>query len=414
MKYYCGVDIGTRRIKAGIIKVCSIEEMECIQTYEQKIHGFKEGAVTDLTELTESIHQAVTILSKKSGIKLKEVQLGIHGGLVEARAIQAVIPLADKGNKVIARQDIKKVNRQARLLGVQMEEEVLHDIPREYYIDGGNAAVNPLGLHARQLAVNSLMMVANVTRLHNIIKAVNQAGYEVAGVFFSSYVAADIFLNERQKKEGCAFVDISSMETTILIFKEGQCQHLEKIQFGGNHFTRSIAERLNLSFDLAEDIKKSYASVMSISPYHKEEILVKKNQSYIPIRREEINQSVESGLTYLVQKMKEVIEMPPWDKRLNAGVIMVGGGALLPGLIERVEGITHLSARLGKKTHKIGTGPKSGPVPVLSSEDMGFASVVGLALNGYKKTFQYNMLNTRGFLGKTFIERARDLYEEYF
>ena len=121
-KYYCGIDIGARTIKAGIMKIKDATDTKLIGVYEYKTQGFKDNAVSNLDEFSECIHHAIAELTKKTEIKVREVQVGLGGAMIEARQTNTVIPLIDKGSKVITRRDMKKVNENARLLGVQMEE----------------------------------------------------------------------------------------------------------------------------------------------------------------------------------------------------------------------------------------------------------------------------------------------------
>jgi len=134
-KYFCGLDLGAQRIKVSLIRIKDADSRELVGVYETDTHGFKDGSVSDLGELSECIHSAVGQLAQKTGAKFKEVQLGIDGDLVEARETDTAIPLIDKGSKTIGRRDIQKLNKQARLLGIKMDEEILHNLPQRYLID---------------------------------------------------------------------------------------------------------------------------------------------------------------------------------------------------------------------------------------------------------------------------------------
>ena len=106
--------------------------------------------------------------------------------MVETRYSAAVIPLMDRGSKIITHRDVKKVATQARLLGVKMDEIVLHDFPQYYKVDDTNNALNPVGLYGRKLEIKTLLIIVKNNFIKNITKAVNQAGYDVADLFFSS------------------------------------------------------------------------------------------------------------------------------------------------------------------------------------------------------------------------------------
>jgi cell division protein FtsA len=405
-KYYCGVDIGAQTIKAGILKIREAADMELIGAYDHKTYGFKDNAVSDLGEFSECVHRTVGELAKRTGVKLKDVQLGVGGAMVETRSTSTVIPLTDRGNKVITPRDVKKVNDNARLLGIKMEEEVLHDLPQYYKIDDVNAALNPLGLYGRKLGVCSLMVLINDNRVRNITKAVHQAGYDVANVFFSTYAASDVVLTEAEKMEGCVLIDIGSKFTSLLIFRDGVPQSLERVDIGGDNFTRGIADDIHLSFDLAEEIKKSYALASGTDEHGDEEILVKREDAYIPVKRGLIYQAVNREAQDLVERIGTAIAGSGLREKMDKGITMVGGGALLPGLIERISESTQLPARLGQMNL---------PLRKNLSHTATYSSVVGLARAGYKKSFRYAMSPKEDARwAKHFVNRVKDLYQEYF
>ena len=158
-KILCGLDVGSQKIKASVVRI-GRGQGELLGASEATVRGFKKSQVTDLGEFAESIQRILAELSKKAGVKLKDVQLGIGGHLVQSRFSKAVVPLVDKSNKVITNTDIKKVNKQARLLGIKMDEAVLHDFPQYYVIDDTNKVLNPAGLYGRKLMVASLLVAA--------------------------------------------------------------------------------------------------------------------------------------------------------------------------------------------------------------------------------------------------------------
>lgn len=405
-KYYCGIDLGTQKIKAGILKVKDPTDMELIGAYEHKSHGFKDNAVSDLAEFSECIHHTIHELTKKTGIKFRHVQLGLGGAMIETREINTVIPLIDRGNKIITRRDIKKLNNDARLLGIKIDEEILHDLPQYYKVDDVNSALNPIGLYGRKLGVHSLMIIINGNRIRNITKAVHQAGYDVANVFFSSYATSKVVLQDTEKKGGCILIDIGSQYTSVLVFLDGILRFLEKINIGGSNFTRNIADQINLPFDLAEEIKKSYAVASGFDERKDEEILVKREDAYIPVKKGAIYQAISPVIEEFVERIRAAIVLSGLKDRINNGMTIVGGGSLLPGCIERIGQAMNMPVKLGQ-------------VNLPSRKNLNhtalFSSVVGLAQSGFKKTVRYSISsNGHSHWAKHFTNRVKDLYQEYF
>ncbi len=424
-KYYCGLDVGNKEIKVGIVKVKDSSwwpkarlsqavlglgesvldrEIELLGSDGHKTLGFSNGAVSDLGELADGIHASVQTLLRKVKVKLKEVYLGVGCDLVEVREADAVIPLVDRSaNKIITHRDMKKVVDQARALNIQIDEEVLHDLPQYYTIDGANRAMDPSGLYGRKLGVHSLIILANANRVRNIVRAVHQAGYDVPHVFFNSYAAGEIALNASERAQGRIMMDIGSQVTDLLIFKDDTLKGFKKIPMGGDHFTQSIAQQLNLSFDLAEEIKKSHASTLSTDRTHDEEILVKKESAYRPVRHKDICSSMEPQVQRFLEYVREALAgMETLD---CPDIIMIGGGALLTGLIERIGQAVNRPARLASMNIHCATGAMNTAV---------FSAVVGLAKKGFKQGVRYAIRSSSDNWTKNISNRLQELYYEYF
>jgi len=401
----CGLDVGSQKIKAALLKINENKNAEFLGIYEHPAEGLSGSSVSDLNKLSECIHKTIHNLEKKINTNIKEVYLGVSGSVVDVRPFACTIPITDKNHKVIGSQDLKKIDEQVRLLGVKMDEELLHHFPQMYQVDDGNEALNPVGLYGRKLGVQSLMVVTNVNRIRNIAKAVQQAGYDLSHISFGSLRAGDVCLTEEDQNEGCVLIDIGASVTSILIFRDGILKYVNTLNRGGDYFTQCIADQLNLPFDLAEDIKKSYVSVSSTDNHKDEEILVKKDSKYIPVKREVIYHTIESEILSLVRNTDTLIKASGFFQKINRGITLIGGGALLPGLIERIEQETKMNVRLGQFTidaQKLGNAAL-------------YSTVIGLAYHGFTK-YKSNAgsINGQAPWGKFLVEKMRELYVEYF
>ena len=67
------------------------------------------------------------------------------------------------------------------------------------------------------------------------------------------------------------------------------------------------------------------------------EILVKREKGYIPIRRESVCEAVNWEIENFLTHLETVVKGSYLYHHLNKGIVMVGGGSLLPGAIERIE-----------------------------------------------------------------------------
>jgi cell division protein FtsA len=281
----------------------------------------------------------------------------------------------------------------------------LHVCPQFYKVDDVNTALNPTGLFGRKLEIQTLLIVAQNTFLRNLTKAVNQSGYEVAHLYFTSFAAANTSLSEQQRRHGCVLVDMGAEITEVLIFRDGQLKYFSNVPLGGEQVTRGIAQELNVAFDLAEDIKRSYAFVPGEENRNNEEILVKREEGYLPVKKERISRAIEPVVARWLELVGEKIKISGYQEQLNTGMLIVGGNALLPGLPERMEKQLGLPVKLGEidiANKRLQNAAK-------------YAAAVGLAVLGTTHSGD-TVLSRDGqkVKGQNFFQKVADLYQEYF
>jgi len=404
---YCGLDLGAYRLKACLMRIARDRPPEMIGVSQVAARGIGKSSVSDLRDLSDGISRILSGLTEKSKIKFKEVHVGLGGHFIQHRKTHAIIPLADKGNKVITTFDIKKIDHQACLLGINLDEKLIHDFPVQYVVDGFNMAVNPLGLHGRKLEANILIAVAQSSLISNVYKAVQQAGFDIKSIAFASLRAADACLNDEEKKQGCIFVDVGAEATSVLIFKEGMLKNFGVLSLGGNQLTEEITRALNLPFDLAEDIKRSYAMVLPSDDNTavKGEILVKRDTGYVTIDRQSVCQVATPWAVALADKIHQLVRHSDLEHHLCAGIFVAGGGALLTGLLECME----KKFSLPTKVAKIRFEAKQLNNPAIYAGCIGLASQ--MPAEGLPVLFSPRH---QGSLAQKVTYRLKELYQEYF
>jgi cell division ATPase FtsA len=178
---------------------------------------------------------------------------------------------------------------------------------------------------------------------------------------------------------------------------------LQFIPWGGGYVTQSIAERLSMTIDMAEDIKKSHAlAEKADSLQDSGEILVKRESGYMPIRRDAVCEVVNWEIENLLTHLEAVVKGSHLYHELNKGLVLVGGGSLLPGLAERIEERINLPVVMGAATNGLNN------VAI-------YASAIGLAQMQYlkKRAEVLDIRKAKDFKDKV-VNALKDVAQEYF
>jgi len=405
-KIFCALDIGNSKITAILAKL-EKQRFNILANEVLPVYGLSRGVVKDLASLADCIQKILNKLSKNAKTKIKHVLVSVNGEYINARSSFAAFAISERANRHINPSDIRYLRRQARLLGAHIDETLLHEFPQDYVLDGVHSTFHPLGLLARKIQLNSFLLSAPYTLLGNIRTAVLQSGYDVEELIYSGVACSFSVLSEKEKTKGVLLIDLGACFTSLLFFKDNILRDFKMISFGGNDITNDISKGLGLSWDLAEEIKKSSLILSTADSDNSDAVVVRRSGSYKTLERKAIYESTKMRLVEFLDKIKAAIESSSWKDKIEYGIVGVGGTANLEGMLEKIESLTGMHARLGYVNNASLISDIVGPQ---------YAAAVGL-LNYASKNKNLPILKNY-FIGKTTLEKTtnflRHIYQEYF
>lgn len=345
--YICAIDIGSNKISAVLVL---IRKNKIVNVFFDNFvsRGVKEGVIVDATELVICLTKILQSLKVKSGLKIKFIHTNFSGKDISTKHSRAIIPLAERGNKVITSTDISMANEQARILGSSLEDEIIHVIPSSYSIDSKSNVINPIGLYSHRLEVDLYLVCARLASLQSLSRVVSQAGYEIRSLSFSGLATSKAVFGIEEKRGISIFCDCGSDVTELLIFKDGLLQSIQNLALGGNSMTQQLSDGLKINFELAEDIKRSYGIIGDINNIPEDkEILVKKDEFYKPIKQRDVASMVTNSSRLICTQIKEVVERKVALHEIDH-FVMVGKTLLTEGFIEMMESIIGMPVTMGR------------------------------------------------------------------
>ena len=145
-------------------------------------------------------------------------------------------------------------------------------------------------------------------------------------------------------------LDIGGGTTDIAILSMNGIVSSSSIKLAGNVMDQDIIKYIRSKYKLligektAEDIKINFANVYKPKKSEKLEIrgrdLITGLPKAIEITQEETKEALEDSVQSMIKTCKSVLEQTPPELSadiVEKGVILTGGGALLTGLVERLE-----------------------------------------------------------------------------
>jgi len=411
----CALDIGSSKIACVVAQV---KRNHIVNMYFETMpsRGVKGGVVVDSIELIGCVGKTLGNLRAKSGINIKYIYTNISGQDITTKHSHAIIPLAERGNKIITLSDIQKVNEQARILGSNLEEEIIHQVPFGYSIDSADGISNPLGLYSHRLESDLYFICGKLSSIQSLARVINQAGFEIKKLFFSSIATGKVIFSQELKTGLNIFCDIGKDITEILIFKDGIIKDIEILDLGGDDLTEELQDQLKVTYELAEDVKRSYGAVGDLSRIGEDkEILVKKENTYKPIKQKLVAEIINAKTKSMCQKIKDALGNKV-DLNIADNFIAAGRSILQDGFLETLENTLGIPVRIGR-INDPELAPLVGKNDSLSGQKyLTYLTCLGMIVWARQKEEPVSMppnMPSRNFLSRA-VNRFKEVYQEYF
>ncbi|MCX5668846.1 MAG: cell division protein FtsA [Candidatus Omnitrophica bacterium] len=413
--YICAIDIGSNKISVAlaVIRKNKISNIyfDCLPS-----RGVKEGVIVDATELVICLTKVLKSLKIKSGLKIKFIHTNFSGKDISTKHSHAIIPLAERGNKVITSTDIALANEQARILGSSLDDEIIYVIPSSYSIDSKSNVINPLGLYSHRLEVDLYLVCARLASLQSLSRVISQAGYEIRSLSFSALATSKAVFGIQEKRGLSVFCDCGSDVTELLIFKDGLLQSIQILPCGGNSMTQQLSDGLKINFELAEDIKRSYGIIGEVNNIQEDkEILVKKNEFYKPIKQRDVAAMATNASRLICTQIKAAVE-PKIALHEIDHFVMVGKTLLTDGFIEMMESVIGMPVSIGRINHPQIASLVKENSDLSGQKYLTYLTCLGMICEDLENNTVGNLAlvkPAKNLFIKT-INRFREVYQEYF
>ena len=343
-----GLDIGTTKVCSVIAQINDAGELEILGVGLVPSKGLRKGVVVNIESTAASIASSLEKAEIQAGAEVKGVYIGISGGHIEGINSKGVIAITDK-SKEITEPDVRRAVDAATAIVIPVDRDVIHIIPQEFVVDDQDGIKDPVGMSGIRLEVIVHIITAAATSVNNIIKSVNRAGFTANDIVLEPLASAQAVLTEEERELGVALVDIGGGTTDYVIFSNGSLRNTGVISIGGSHITSDVSFGLKTPINAAEDIKIAYGAAIAdfVSPTEEIEVPGLGGRSPRIEKRKTLVEYMQPRIEEMLALANEEIEKTGQKESLGAGIVLTGGVALTPYIVDLATEIFSLPVRIG-------------------------------------------------------------------
>ncbi|HQS31258.1 MAG: cell division protein FtsA [Polaromonas sp. 39-63-203] len=340
-----GLDIGTSKVMAVVAEVMPNGELKLAGLGIAASNGLKRGVVVNIDATVQSIQQALKEAELMADCKIARVYTGITGSHIRGINSSGMVAVKDKE---VTQADVARVIETAKAINISTDQRLLLVEPQEFVIDGQDVR-EPIGMSGIRLEAKVHIVTGAQSAAENIIKCVRRCGLEVDQLMLNPLASSLAVLTQDEQELGVALVDIGAGTTDVAIFTGGAIRHTAVIPIAGDLITSDIAMALRTPTKDAEDIKveSGYAKQLLADPDTQVEVPGLGDRGPRMLSKQALAGVIEPRVEEIFSLVQQVIRESGYEEVLSSGIVITGGSAVMPGMIELGEDIFLKPVRRG-------------------------------------------------------------------
>jgi len=358
------IDVGTTKVCVLIGEVSRTGGIDVVGIGLAPSDGLRKGVVIDIDRTVQSVASAVEAAERLSGFKVRSAFVGISGNHISSQNSRGMVAVSGH-RRDVAREDTLRAIDAARAVSIPNTREILHVIPRGYVVDGQEGVRDPIGMSAVRLEVETHIVTASQSGVQNLTKCVQRAGVEIDELVLAPLATAEAVLTDEDRELGVALLDIGGDTTDLAVFHDGSIAHAATIPMGGKSITSDLGIVLRVTPEVAESLKLKHGNALpgDVDPDEVVQITSIGEDLAHGVTRRTVAQIIEARLKDVFEAVQQEVAAAGATNRLQAGLVLTGGGSMLNGINRAARDQLGMSARvvgpqnLGGLTDQVSTPP---------------------------------------------------------
>jgi cell division protein FtsA len=320
------LDIGTEFAKALVFEVGEdgAGVVRGVGRKRQGLAHMQSGTVTDIDAVVDNCQVALQEAEEMAGFRPASCVIGIAGELVKGFTTthsqerkKADVPITEaelqKLINGVQREALREAERAITWeTGLpQVDVRLVHASVTGAQIDG-YAVTNPVGFQGRHVKISIFNAFAPLVHLAALQSVAEALDLDLLQIVAEPYAVARVMGSEQVVQAGALFIDVGGGTSDVALVRHGGIEGTRMFALGGRAFTKSIADRLDLPFPRAEEVKLDYARGVTVA------------------HRDEVARIVADDVAIWSAGVELVMEELAAGDLLPSRIYLCGGGSRLP------------------------------------------------------------------------------------
>jgi len=343
-----GVDAGSTHTRC-VISLLEDQRLRLVGYGSVPSEGWAKSRIADQQAVSDCVFAAVEEAEAMAQTAIETVVAGI-GGLT-ARGANSRGRVDFGRPREIEQRDINRAMDRAMHIHLQDDRMVLQLLPQDFVVDEHPGFHDPRKMMASVIDANAHLVTISAQEHVNLIGAINRAHLSVDETVYEAIACCYASVLPPDRREGVALVDIGAHSTEMVCYYGESAQLATSLRICGDHFSRDLAHAFRIPLESAAIVKHEFGGAVSQGTAGNCMVELPLIEGHGRDGREAprkfINEILESRAVELFEMVRNELERAGMRRAIASGLVISGGGALLPGICDVAERVLECPARIG-------------------------------------------------------------------
>ena len=350
------IEIGTGSIKvmmgipaeSGAMSIIGYDEVS-------SANRLVKGEVINVPEVEELLSEVLNNVETVAGKRISSVYLALSGNHIQSTNVIGSVPITST-DRIVSQTHMVEAYKNAKSFNLPVEQKKVHTFQRTFLIDDHQRINNPEGMAANKLTAEIHVVYGNSNKIQTLCTLVNDViGFSVKKIAFSG--VADFYGVSvgREQDQGVLIIDIGAGVTEYVVFYNNKCVHSGQVAVGCEHLANDLALAQKLPVSKCREIIRNQkaAGVKTENAERMVKVEVAVGQPAKIFKEAVIQTIMETRFTELFEIIQSELTNSFIDDFLNItqllgdGIILCGGGALVPDISKVAESVFSCPVKVG-------------------------------------------------------------------
>ncbi len=413
-RYIAAADLGTSKIALSVAKITG-EDVQIIYYRETPSDGVRYSCVYNPKRAAEPLRKAIQMAQDELNIKILQLVIGLPRYNVRQEVASARMERSNP-DSCISREEVNTLKKMAiddYPVADESKETIYGAVAQSFSADDELVCASEsdvVGTVSDCLEGNFKIFLGSLKPLRNIDIMLNDVGVAPAYKFFLPNSVAQSVLNEEEKDNGVALVEIGAGVSSVTIYRGKILRHYSSIPFGGKNITADIRYECGFNEKLAENIKLAFGACVPDKLQSLSEKIIQINDdetgSYEQLPVKYLSEIIDARTREIIDAVLYQIQESGYADKLRNGIVVTGGGANLVNLPNLLKEMSGYNVRIGYPRTRTFSADGCDGIGEMSA-----AASIGMILEA-KKDYRLNCIEDAPLAADNAREESQDATQE--